>query len=217
MTLFNIRHFLASLLAAGLSSLATAQAPVAMVLSVDGEVSVEVSGKSSKLEPFTRLLEGDRIKLGKPAHLNLVYPRNGRQENWAGSGVILTGSTESTAVNGKLQVDVKQLPAKIAQMMAHTPASDSTGKAGMVRLRNIPQPDELASLEKTYQELRLATPAADRSPEIYFLAGLYKLGEHDRLRNALVGLEGQYPNDPAIQMLGKLYMRAINNMDQPQR
>ena len=140
-----IRHFLFGLLATSWASMAQAQAPSAMVLSVEGDVSVKVQGKPTKLEAFTRLLEGDRVELGKTAKLNMIYTRSSRQETWTGPGAILAGNAESTAVNGKPQLEAKQLPTKVAQMMAHTPASDSTGKAGMVRLRAVTQPDELSS------------------------------------------------------------------------
>ena len=217
MKVINIFRFLLAALIAGLSSFACAQAPSAMVLSVEGDVSVKVQGKPTKLEAFTRLLEGDRVELGKTAKLNMIYTRSSRQETWTGPGAILAGNAESTAVNGKPQLEAKQLPAKVAQMMAHTPASDSTGKAGMVRLRAIAQPDELASLEKTYQDLRTSSPANDRNPEVYFLAGLFKLGEYDRLRNELSNFEQQYRADESIQLLGKLYSRAINNIAQSKR
>ena len=182
-----------------------------MVLSVEGDVSVKVQGKPTKLEAFTRLLEGDRVELGKTAKLNMIYTRSSRQETWTGPGAILAGNAESTAVNGKPQLEAKQLPAKVAQMMAHTPASDSTGKAGMVRLRAIAQPDELASLEKTYQDLRASSPANDRNPEVYFLAGLFKLGEYDRLNQEISAMQQQNPGDESIKLLAKLYARSVDN------
>lgn len=211
MKVVNIFRFLLAALIAGLSSFACAQAPSAMVLSVEGDVSVKVQGKPTKLEAFTRLLEGDRVELGKTAKLNMIYTRSSRQETWTGPGAILAGNAESTAVNGKPQLEAKQLPAKVAQMMAHTPASDSTGKAGMVRLRAIAQPDELASLEKTYQDLRTSSPANDRNPEVYFLAGLFKLGEYDRLNQEISAMQQQNPGDESIKLLAKLYARSIDN------
>ena len=211
MKVVNIFRFLLAALIAGLSSFACAQAPSAMVLSIEGDVSVKVQGKPTKLEAFTRLLEGDRVELGKTAKLNMIYTRSSRQETWTGPGAILAGNAESTAVNGKPQLEAKQLPAKVAQMMAHTPASDSTGKAGMVRLRAIAQPDELASLEKTYQDLRASSPANDRNPEVYFLAGLFKLGEYDRLNQEISAMQQQNPGDESIKLLAKLYARSIDN------
>jgi len=214
MKIINILRFVLAAHLVGLYSFASAQAPSAMVLSVEGDVSVKVQGKPTKLEAFTRLLEGDRIDLGKAAKLNMIYTRSSRQEIWTGPGAILAGNTESAAVNGKPQLEAKQLPAKVAQMMAHTPASDSTGKAGMVRLRAIPQSDAVTSLEKTYQELRATAAPGDRHPEVYFLAGLYKLGEYDRVTQQIGLFEQQYPGDESIRMLAKIYARSIDNVRQ---
>lgn len=217
MKFINVLRFLFAALLAGLSSLASAQAPSAMVLSVEGDVSVKILGKPAKLEAFTRLLEGDRVELGKAAKLTMIYTRSSRQETWTGPGAILAGNAESTAVNGKPQLETRQLPAKVAQMIAHTPTSDSTGRAGMVRLRAIAQPDELASLEKSYQELRANAAVSDRNPEVYFLAGLFKLGEYDRVTQQISMFEQQYPGDESIRILAKLYMRSVNNARQNNR
>lgn len=208
------RHVLFAVLLAGLNSLALAQAPAAMVLSVEGNVSVKVLGKPAKLEAFTRLLEGDRVELGKAARLSLIYTRSSRQETWTGPGAILAGNAESSAVNGKPQLEAKQLPAKVAQMMAYTPAADSTGKAGMVRLRAVTQPDELGSLEKSYQDLRANAAPDDRNPEVFLLAGLYKLGEYDRIAQQISALEQQYPGDESIRTLVRLYARSIESLRQ---
>lgn len=217
MKFINVLRFLFAALLAGVSSLASAQAPSAMVLSVEGDVSVKVLGKPAKLEAFTRLLEGDRVELGKAAKLTMIYTRSSRQETWTGPGAILAGNAESTAVNGKPQLDTKQLPAKVAQMIAHTPTSDSTGRAGMVRLRAIAQPDELASLEKSYQELRASAAVSDRNPEVYFLAGLFKLGEYDRVTQQINVFEQQYPGDESIRALAKRYSDAIDTVRQNSR
>lgn len=217
MKFINFFRFLFAALLAGLSSLTSAQAPSAMVLAVDGAVSVKVQGKPAKLEAFTRLLEGDRVELGKAAKLNLIYTRSSRQETWTGPGAILAGNAESMAVNGKPQLDTRQLPAKVAQMIAHTPTSDSTGRAGMVRLRAIAQPDELASLEKSYQEQRATAAVGDRTPEVYFLAGLFKLGEYDRVTQQISMFEQQHPGDESIRMLAKRYSDAINSVRQNNR
>lgn len=213
----SIRHLLFAAFLSCLSTVTQAQAPTAMVLSVDGEISIKVSGKPGKLEAFARLLEGDRVELGKAAQLSLIYTRGSRQEIWTGPGAIVAGNSESTAVNGKPSLEVRQLPPKVAQMMAYTPVADSTGKAGMVRLRAMAQPDELASLEKSYQELRASTSANDRNPEVFFLAGLFRLGEYDRVSQQINSFERQYPGDESIRMLAKLYTRSINNLRQSDR
>ena len=192
-----------------LGAAAQAQSPVAMVLSVGGEVSLEVQGKPIKVEPFSRLLEGDRVKLGRDGKVSFVYPRSGRQENWSGIGVVLTGDKESAAASGKPGVEIKQLPSKVAQQMARTPVSDTSGKAGMVRMRAISTPENLASLEKQVVNMRAAAAPNDRSPEVFWLAGLHDMGMIDRLQDELSQLATNYPDDEIVRSLTKAYARAI--------
>lgn len=188
---------------------AQAQSPVAMVLNVSGEVMLEISGKPVRLEAFSRLLEGDRVQLGRDAKVSLVYPRAGRQENWSGSGTVLTGSFESTQAAGKPNLEVKELPNKVAQQLARTPVSDTSGKAGMVRMRAISTPDALESLEKQYAKLRAEAPASDRSPEIFLLAGLNDMGLSERIKAELERIDQAYPNDAMVKALIKAYAPVI--------
>lgn len=188
---------------------AQAQSPVAMVLSVSGDVTLEVQGKPVKVEAFSRLLEGDRVKLGRDAKVSFVYPRSGRQENWSGSGVVLTGDSESAGASGKPGVEVKLLPSKVAQQMARTPVSDTSGKAGMVRMRAIATPENLASLEKQVAKMRVEALPGDRSPEVFWLAGLHDMGMVDRLAEELALLGKTYPDDEIVRSLTKAYARVV--------
>lgn len=207
-----MRNTLKLLLGVGLALLgaaAQAQSPVAMVLSVGGDVSLEVQGKLIKVEPFSRLLEGDRVKLGRDAKVSFVYPRSGRQENWSGVGAVATGGSESAIAAGNPSVEVKLLPTKVAQQIARTPVVDISGKAGMVRMRAIATPENLASLEKQVAKMRSEAAANDRSPEVFWLAGLNDMGMIDRLKEELAQLEKSYPNDEIIHALSKAYSRSI--------
>ena len=192
-----------------LAAAAQAQSPVAMVLSVGGDVSLEVQGKPVKVEPFSRLLEGDRVKLGRDAKVSFVYPRSGRQENWSGVGVVLTGDRESAAAVGKPSVEIKQLPSKVALQMARTPVLDTSGKAGMVRMRAIATPENLASLEKEYARMRAEAAPSDRGPEVFWLAGLHEMGMTDRIQEELVRLRASYPDDEMIHSLTRVYDRVV--------
>ncbi|HZX29731.1 MAG TPA: hypothetical protein VFF03_00125 [Rhodocyclaceae bacterium] len=185
-----------------------------IVLNVAGDVVVENFGKASKVQPFSRLLEGDRVKLGADGKLTIVYAVSGRQEMWSGAGVIVAGEDQSTAVSGSPSVQTKQLPKQVVQQMSRTPLADATGKAGMVRMRAIATPDALAALEQKYQELRSQAAADDRGPEIFFLAGLFEKSAFERLQQELDRVRKDYPNDESMQVLAKLYVRAINNARQ---
>lgn len=188
---------------------AQAQSPAAMVVNVGGEASLELLGKPIRLEAMTRLLAGDRIRLGKDGRVDLVYPQSGRKENWSGSGIVTAGTVESTGSPG-LALQAGQLPAKIAQQIARTPTSDTAGKAGMVRMRSLPQGGKLQALEEQYAKLRAETAADDRSPEVFFLAGLNEQGHNERLRDELARLETAYRDDPTIRALARIYTPLLN-------
>ena len=191
-------------------AIAQAQSPVAMVLDVSGDVTLAVQGKPVKVEPFSRLLDGDRVKLGRDAKLSLVYPRSGRQENWSGAGAVLTGDSESSTVAGNPSIEVKQLPTYVAKQMARTPVSDTSGKAGMVRMRAIASPENLDKLEKQVAQMRAEATPNDRTPEVYWLAGLNEMGMTDRLKEELERLQKAYPGDGSINALAKAYARSLN-------
>jgi hypothetical protein len=84
----------------------------------------------------------------------------------------------------------------------------------MVRMRAIATPEALAALEQKYQELRGQAAADDRGPEIFFLAGLFEKSAYDRLQQELDRVRKDYPSDESMQVLAKLYVRAINNARQ---
>ena len=193
------------------SAIAQAQSPVAMVLDVSGDVTLAVQGKQITVEPFSRLLDGDRVKLGRDAKLSIVYPRSGRQENWSGVGAVLTGDSESKAATGNPSVEVKQLPTYVAKQMARTPVSDTSGKAGMVRMRAISSPENLDKLEKQVAQMRAETTPNDRAPDVYWLAGLNEMGMSERLKEELDKLQKAYPGDASISALVKAYSRNLNN------
>ncbi|MDD2608614.1 MAG: hypothetical protein PHX60_02830 [Giesbergeria sp.] len=195
-------------------SLAWAQMPSAMVLGVQGDVVLELANKTQAqtLEPLVRLLEGDRLRLGSGASVRLLYARSGTQEEWQQAGVLQIERAKTVVLRGQPQVTTRQLPTAISQQMARTPRSDSTGRIGGVRLRNLPldpnaPPDssKLAQLEENYQALRQSTPSTDHSPEIYLLAGLRDLAAHERLRTELQRLQTQYPDDAVVARLQTLY------------
>lgn len=208
------KYLLAGLALCALLVSAVQAADTSMVLNVAGDVVVENFGKASKVQPFSRLLEGDRVKLGADGRLTVVYALSGRQEMWSGAGVIVAGEDQSTAVSGSPAVQTKQLPKQVVQQMSRTPLADATGKAGMVRMRAIATPDAVAALEQKYQELRGQAAADDRGPEIFFLAGLFDRSAYEQLERELERVRKAYPNDESMQLLAKLYVRAINNARQ---
>lgn len=212
------RYVLVVAWALGALFLSAAQAGTsAMVVNVAGDVVLDTIGKASKVEPFSRLLEGDRVRLGADGRLTVVYAASGRQETWTGTGTIAAGEDQSAVVSGAPKVEARQLPKQIALQMARTPMADSTGKAGMVRMRAIATPQAVIALEQKYQELRSQAAPEDRSPEIFLLAGLFEKGAHERLEQELDRIGKAYPGDESIQSLGKIYIKAIADARQRER
>lgn len=186
----------------------------AMVLNVAGDVMVENFGKASKVQPFSRLLEGDRVKLPADGKLTVVYVGSGRQEDWSGAGAIVAGEEQSTPVAGPPALQAKQLPKAIVQQMARTPLADSTGKTGMVRVRAIGTPDSLESLDQKYQELRRQSAPDDRTPEVFLLAGLLERSAYDRLEQEVARIQKDYPGDASLQALARIYTKTLSDARQ---
>lgn len=195
--------------ALAISAVVQAQNVSALVVAVNGDVRLD-AGSRAGVEAFTRLFDGDKVRLGKEASLSLIYPRSGRQENWTGVGAIaVAASGESQIQSGKPSLEVRVLPAKLAQQIARTPSTDASGKAGMVRMRNLPGEESPAEVEKNYLSLREAAPTNDHTPEIYLLAGLRDVGAVARLSEELGRLERAYPEDRNMQKLIAIYRKTL--------
>ena len=82
----------------------------------------------------------------------------------------------------------------------------------MIRMRSIAPNDKLASVEKTYDEMRKLADAGDRNPELYLLASYFELSEFDRLEALLKKLGDQAPGDAQLAVLKALYLSAISDI-----
>lgn len=181
-------------------------AEVGLVTSVSGEVRLS----AARLAPFVRLHAGERIALADGARLQLVYFDGGRQESWHGEAAVQIGERASIAAAPPAQVRV--LPPVLARQLAATPAADGRSAAGAVRLRALPVAGTLASLEKSYAELRAQSEPQDRNPELYLLAGYFELREFDKLDALLRQLGEKSPGDRELSVLTALYRRAVGNL-----
>jgi hypothetical protein len=178
----------------------------ALVTDVQGQVVRTTPQGKKPLPAFVKLKRGDSLTLDK-ARLQVVYFANGRQETWQGSGRIdiLDDGGKSAGLPAP---EVKTLPNVIVRQIAHTPALDSQGRAGTLRLRSMPAHGELAKLEAGYRELRAQTPPDDLTPETYLLAGLSDLRELDRIDAVIADLRKSHPQDARVADLARLYRRA---------
>lgn len=197
------------LLGAGLAR-ADAGADVAMVTLLQGGVSRAAPLGPQPIQPFTKLKHGDLLILDKAARLQVVYFDNGRQESWAGGGRLEIAKAESTPY-GLPPAEVKVLPAVMVKQIAKTPALDSQGRAGMMRLRAVSTPEDVARIEETYKRMRMEAVRGDLNPEMYLLSSLFELKELDRLEQALAEMQQRHPGSADAAVLASLYNRAAKN------
>ena len=182
----------------------------AIVTVLQGAVTVEQETPVPRpAAVLIKLRAGDKLQLARDATVQLVYFDNGRQETWRGAARLEVGAGESTASGGTPEPEVKQLPQMLVRQLVKTPTADSSGRVGAVRLRHIIAPDAEEKLEKNYAELRAQTEAADRTPELYLLAGLFELKRYERIEALLGDWEKEAPAEASVAAMQQHYRVAI--------
>lgn len=200
------------------SSLPAMAAEVGLVTALSGKASLlDDKAGSSELKPFVKVRRGDRLRIDDSkegdgrARLQIVYFDGARQETWQGSGTLEVERQSAKVIRGGLQAEVKTLPEVLVKQLSKTPSAGGNVKAGMIRLRKMASVDSVDSVElveRTYADLREKMPAADRSPELYLLAGYYELRAYDKLEALLAQMAANAPGDTEVATLAALYTRA---------
>ena len=175
---------------------ANAWANEGMITQISGNVSITTGGATQAAVPFFKVTTGDKLTLGNNARVQMVYFGNGRQEVWKGGGQIEVGGLESKS-NGK--PEVSQLPPLVVNQLAKTPAAGQQGKAGMVRVRSLLNPDAGTHLDKQYKELKASSVADDTTPEVFLLSGLVEIKEFTRAKAVLAELGGKPAYKPVVE------------------
>lgn len=201
-------RYMIALIALFLTGAVHAAPDAALVTSLQGKVMR--GGASAPLESFVRLQTGDELTLERDTLLQITYFESGRQETWTGAGRLSVGTAESKADEG-LAVAVKQIPMVIVKQLARTPAIDSQGRAGVIRLRAIATPQAIAKVEANYQQMRANAAREDLNPELYLLSGMFELRQLDRVEETLASLNQTRPKDPEVKLIASLYRRAIKD------
>ena len=204
-----VRGF-AAVIVAGFASVALAEVEVAMVTSLQGKVSRVAPLGPQPIEAFTKLKHGDLLSLAKGAMLQVVYFENGREETWRGAGKLEIAGNDSTP-KGLAPPQLRTLPAVLVKQIAKTPVLESQGRAGMMRVRGVASAEDIASVENTYQKLRLERVGKDIKPELYFLSAMFELREFDRVDTALTDLQRDQPANPDVPVVVTIYNKAVKN------
>jgi adenylate cyclase len=184
---------------------ATGWADQAMLTQVSGQVSVE--GKDGKRTgvAFLKVATGEKLSLGADARVQIVYFGNGRQEIWSGAGQVEVAGLEGKST--ALKPEIKQLPPLVVNQLAKTPAAGQQGKAGMILVRSLENPDAVDHLDKQYDELKRATPAGDTTAEVFLLSGLIELKEFARAKELLATLRDKPEYKPVVDHFSPLVTR----------
>jgi hypothetical protein len=197
----------AALFALCAAAAADEAADVAMVTAAQGSVT-RVPGAQA-VPAFVKLKRGDRLALAG-ARLQLVYFDNGRQETWHGDGKLEIGDNISKPT-GLAAPETRTLPDVMVKQIAKTPALDSQGRAGVVRLRAIGSPMALAKLEDTYKQLRDWAEPGDLNPERFLLSGLFELHQTERIQQVVADLGKTRAGDPDAAQLAALYQKLLKD------
>lgn len=209
----TFRHCLLSL-ALLWTTLAQAAYPggdAALVTALDGTVNRLTAAGREPVQAFVKLKPGDKLALEGNARIQLVFFESKRQESWNGSGSLEIAAAEARGA-GLPAPQVKTLPDILVRQIAKTPALDSQGRAGVVRLRAIPTPEALAKLDQNYQQLRKEADKDDLNPELFLLVGLLEMRQIDRIEQVLADLQATHPGNMEAKVLVALYQKTLKNL-----
>lgn len=199
--------FLLAGLFAALSAAAQEAADVALVTAVQGTVTRATLTGTQPVPAFIKLRRGDHLTLAD-GRIQVVYFDSGRQETWQGSGRLDIGDTESKA-KGLPDPQTRVLPDIMVKQIAKTPALDSQGRAGAVRVRGLPSPATVEKLVATYRQLRDWADANDINPELFLLSGLFEQRDVERIQQVLADLARAKPNDAQVDQVVDFYRKFI--------
>lgn len=180
-----MRKWLAAVLFAA-SSLVQAQADVALVEFISGEVTyASGAGAAAKATPFMKVREGDRFTVVQGSQLRLLYFQSAKQEHFTGPASFAVGSQASKLQSGSAP-RVASVPVAVPRRIARIPELLENAKLGGVQLRGKPpaRADDaaLGEARSIYERLRKELPADDITPELFLYATLNDYYRYDEMQ-----------------------------------
>ena len=181
---------------------------VGLVNLVSGDVRfAPVSGAAAPVKAFMRVREGDRFKLAAGAQLRVVFFEGARQERWFGPSSFRAARAQAEPITGAA-TEVTQLPAGAPQRIARIPDLMQNAKLGGIQVRGVaPEPAKaaaagtLAEARATYQQMRLALPADDIAPELYYYAALEENARYEEMRAVVDEMQRKRPESADVKAL----------------
>ena len=133
---------------------AHAQKDAALVTTVAGESTWQgASGKSTTVQSFMKLREGDRTDIKANGKLNLVYLESGEVEQWDGPANFVIGSTRTQNITSGKPV-TRKLPLSMVERIARAPevVNDIRNRSGMTVTRSFIK-SEAAERARSYRPM----------------------------------------------------------------
>ena len=188
---------------------ALAQADVAMVNQISGEVSYASEGQAAtKAKPFMRVRQGDRFIVTSGALVRLVYFQGARQETWTGPASFRAGA-EAGDAHGSARPAVTILPVAVPQKIARVSELMGAVRLGGVSVRGAARPTrivlsreqqaELAEARAAYRALRAQAAPDDLTPELYLFSILYELRQEDEVMILLEDMARRAPESQEVR------------------
>jgi len=195
---------------------AFAQSDVGLVNHLTGDISYSSSGKTSKVQAYMKVREGDRFTVPAGAVIRVVYFQGGRQESYTGPASFTAGAQQSAVQSGTPQVST--LPAGVPQKISQTPELmqiAKLGRSGGVAVRGLnreprltpQQQAEVRQARDTYAKLRADTPADDITPELYLYSVLQDHLLYGDMKVVVDEMSKRQPGSPDVAVLAD-YVKA---------
>jgi len=173
-------------------------------------------GQQAKIARFKKLWPGDTIEVPQEAEIALAYLALGRIEKWQGPALVTIGENGSKDPNSNQQPMVTTID-KLNSYLKKSELLNAQNVAGQIAIRGnataeaknldlTPQgKSELHQLETTYHKIVQQTASSDITAELYYLAGLEKLGQRATMTRQIHALLRKNGSNPELEkILGTL-------------
>lgn len=204
----NLAAFVVSALVAGATFAQEAAGDVALVNSLQGDVSYQgKDGPARKAQPYMRLRHGDKIALASGASIRISYTTASLQESWSGPSSFVATSAGGELLKGN-KPEVVKLPAAVPQKLARVSELMNTSRVGGLVVRSVKaqaasNKEEVAEAVATYESMRAAAAPNDVTPELFLYSVFQEHGMTDDLKIVAREMLSRQPDNPDIQQLAK--------------
>lgn len=184
-----------------------------MVSDMDGQVLIVCEKDQPRpINKFKKLWPGDQLELKTDTKVQLNYLAIGRIEQWNGPVQLVIEKSGARDKNNLKQPKVINLE-KLTPSLKESKILNQQNVAGQIAIRggwfsqtvnaplNLQKKKTLESLQKTYSELRQKTAESDTTADMYYLAGLERLGQKEAMAQHIQNLLSNNGYNPDLEAM----------------